>query len=84
MRAVAAFPGPGGRILLATGSLDHTVRIWDPEARLNLAVLHLDVNVEAIVAVDTRLAVATDEGVLVLAPYEPAATPPATEEHDLR
>ena len=28
--AVCAVPGPGGRTLLATGSRDETVRLWDP------------------------------------------------------
>jgi hypothetical protein len=32
VQAVAAFPGPDGRTLLATGSSDKTVRIWDPAA----------------------------------------------------
>ncbi len=65
--AVAAFTGPGGRALLATGSDDQTVRIWDVFGRTCLAVLTLHVSIAGLAAItDQHLAVGTHAGVVVL------------------
>ena len=85
VEAVAAVPLPDGRTLLATGSDDQTVRLWDPATGAGLKRLPVDAAVRALSSLgEGRLAVAIADGLLVLdlandiAATEPLSAPEAS------
>jgi WD40 repeat protein len=66
VRAVCAFTGSDGRTLLATGSYDRTVRIWDPRTADCLITIPVHHEVNALTQVDAMLIVGTSAGLLAI------------------
>ncbi|MFE6904535.1 hypothetical protein ACFVFJ_48590, partial [Streptomyces sp. NPDC057717] len=64
---VAAFVDSHGHALLATAGSDRTVRIWDPATDFGCLTLPLGTAIHGIEAVGTDLALATSEGIAVIA-----------------
>ncbi len=64
--AVAAVPLPDGRTLLATGSHDGTVRLWDLQGREELLVIEVLASVVGLSANGDRLVVAVPEGLMAV------------------
>jgi WD40 repeat protein len=64
--AVCAFTGSDGRPLLATGSDDRTVRIWDPRTAECLIVIPVHHEVHVLTQVDAMLIVGTSAGILAI------------------
>ncbi|MGH3855847.1 MAG: hypothetical protein ACRDR6_20645 [Pseudonocardiaceae bacterium] len=61
--ALAAVPCPHGQTLLATGSQDRTVRVWNPATGIAVSMLHVGVGVLAPCHLPSgRLAIGTTEG----------------------
>ena len=67
VRAVTVVPLPDGRTLLATGSDDETVRLWDPVTGMEVAEISLPDAVSAVAGLPhNRLAVTTGHHTTVL------------------
>jgi WD40 repeat protein len=65
--AVAAVPLPDGRTLLATGSWDDTVRLWDVNTQMEARCCALGGIVHAIAFVDSdTIVVGLSDGVAVI------------------
>jgi WD40 repeat protein len=64
--AVAAVLLPDGRTLLATGSNDHTVRLWDPTTGATVHSVSLGQSVRCLAAVGSGLCVGTLQTMLFL------------------
>lgn len=57
-----------GRLLLATGSEDCTVRIWDPAGKVSIATLRRRSAIESVAICGSMLAIGDQEGVSVIEP----------------
>ncbi len=69
--AVAAVPLPDGRTLLATGSDDHTVRLWDPTTGAPAGETLLDATVRSICGAGGSLIVAAGDSLFGFVGQEP-------------
>jgi WD40 repeat protein len=66
VNAVAAVPLPDGRVLLATGGADCTVRLWDPATRAAIDQLAVGDEVTGIAADQGRLFISTSKGLIAI------------------
>ncbi|MBF6079485.1 hypothetical protein [Nocardia beijingensis] len=65
--ALATWPGDGRPSVLVSGGRDNSIRLWNPSLTTALHVIPVDATVKAVVPLpDARLAVALDDGLLVL------------------
>ena len=66
MNAVCAFTTPDGRTLLATGSNDRTVRIWDPVRGSALLAIPIHHPVHSIGYASGLLVIAVTNGLMAI------------------
>ena len=62
VRAVTGFSGPGGRLLLASGGADGSVRVWDPATWRQLHQLNLHESIYAMCRCNGDLVVGLEDG----------------------
>jgi len=67
VRAVCAVT-VGGRVLLASGGDDDTMRLWDPRTSICLLTAQTHHKVLAVAGVTDSLAIGLDIGILVIKP----------------